>query len=424
MTSYSETGPLVRSLVCFWAILLILGFSLNTVISVRQKRYLSAVKESVFGFPIYFFMQVCRDISCRKMGKISHNATESFGLIPLWIYIIFLLLFTFVFTVQFYSLSVYSRRHITPSSVKEAVDKNPTGICCYRTNGQPVLTNQRMNAVAFEMTGRTLLNGAEFYEKVRENRIADLSDGTVVRFSRTVFTLDGEDFYELTADDITELYRKSQTLRKENDILKSQNQRMIDYGKTIDENIRRQEILNTKTSIHDEMNRLLLSTENIIQNGTDEEKHKILETWQNNILLLCMEADSVAGNNVISDLNELAVIMGLNVCCDRIPKTDDKELLYLFFLAAEEAMTNSVKHAGARNLYIHIDEDDKFLTAVFTNDGKKPLKKISEGGGLLNLRHRIETSGGSLTAVSGEQFILTVSLVKGGKCNAMECSYS
>lgn len=419
MTPYLELNALLRNLICFWAILLILGFIAIVILSVRQKRRFYAAAATVSAFLLYFIMQVCRDISSWKLGYDLHPIAAKLGNLPHFVFILVLSVFTAALIIRFHVYMQYARTHITPTAVKEAADQNPTGLLYYGEDGQSILTNHRMNEISFAVTGRALLNAQEFYNAVKEKHICELPDGRVVRFSHKEFTFDGAPCHELIADDITELYRKTETLRRENERLQSQNERMKEYGSIIDETVRRQEVLNTKTRIHDEMNRLLLSTDNAIQSGTAEEQRSILETWQKNILLLCMEADTDRKNNALSDLDALAKVIGISIVYDKQPKTEDADTLRLFSLACEEAMTNAAKHGGAKNLYVAICEENDTLTASFTNDGKTPEGTFTEGGGLSALRQRIEQSGGRMQTDAKERFTLTVTIPKTGNRNVL-----
>lgn len=419
MKSYLELSALSRNGICFWAILLLLGFCMSAVYAVRLKRYLNAAVAVIALLVSYLLMQICRNISCACMGGTLHPLAEALGKVPYLIYLLLLVSFTAVLAAHFQFNVAYSRKHITPTAIKEAVDQNPTGICYYRENGQVVLTNYKMNELAFSITGQGLLNGREFYEAVEKNPVMELEDGTVVRFSHRTMPFEGEICHELIADDITELYRKSETLREENECLKDQNQRMKEYGETIDENVRRQEVLNTKTKIHDEMNRLLLSTDNVVRGGTEAEKQSILETWQKNILLLCMEAGNNTRNNALSDLEALSKVIGVEIVFEKQPETKDKGCLLLFSLAAEEAMTNAAKHDGAKHLYVNLQEDARMLTATFTNDGNAPVEPVIEGGGLSNLRRHLEQAGGQMKITTEQHFALTVFIPKGEKENVL-----
>lgn len=419
MMPFIEMNALPRAVVCFWALLLILGHTINIFFSVRQKRY------SYAGIPLlaigvlYYIVQMVHNISRVKMGTGAHLHFGAFGSLPFIVYIVILSVFTITFIIQYHSNLAYTKTHISSMSVKEALDQNPTGICYYRENGQLILSNHKMNALAFSIMGHALLNGTELYDAVKKEPITELENGTVVRFSHKSITFSGEPCHELIADDITEIYRKSEILRKDNELLKSQNRIMKEYGETIDETVRRQEVLTTKTKIHDEMNRLLLSTDNAIRGGTEKEKQQIIETWQKNILLLCIEAESDTRNNALSDLDALAKLIGVTITYDKLPKTEKSDTLRLFSLAAEEAMTNAAKHGGAKNLYVNTYETEEMLEVRFTNDGKNPDGTITEGGGLSALRHRIEQAGGSVHISTENRFTLTVSVPKGGNSNVL-----
>lgn len=419
MIPYIELNAIGRSLICFWIILLILAYVLHLVLSLRQRRYRQAITVLMVIICLLFLMQICYSISVWKMGGVLLAEAERPGRLPAVGYLLILAGFSFAAVVLFRMNTVYARTHIAPAAIKEAVDQNPTGICYYRENGQLVLTNYRMKELAFAVSGRALLNGAEFYEVIRDRHIVKLGDGTVVRFSHRLFTLDREDIHELLADDITELYRKTEALQKKNEMMRQQNRRMREYSETIDENVRRQEILSTKTNIHKEMNRLLLSTEKAIHSENQEEKQKILENWQKNILLLCMEADSGARNNTLSDLEALAKVVGITIHYDQQPDTQDTAALQLFSMAAAEAMVNAVKHGGADELYVQVTENEEQLTAAFTDNGTGAPEAITEGGGLRSLRQRVEASGGIMRIDTGEQFRLTVCIPKGEHRNGL-----
>lgn len=419
MTPFVEMNALFRAVVCFWTLLLILGQTINIFFSVRQKRYSYAFSALLMIGILYYMMQVIHDISRINMGIDAHLHIGSFAGIPFIIYIVILSVCTVTFIIHYRSNLAYTKTHISSMSVKEALDQNPTGICYYRENGQLILSNHKMNALAFSVTGHALLNGKELYDAVKKEPITELPDGTVIRFSHNSLTFSGEACNELIADDITEIYRKSEILRKENEQLRSQNRLMQEYGETIDETVRRREVLTTKTKIHDEMNRLLLSTDNAIRKGTDEEKLQIIETWQKNILLLCIEAESDTRNNALSDLDAIAKLIGMTIIYDKLPQTEKADTLLLFSLAAEEAMTNAAKHGGAKNLYVNISETSEMLTAVFTNDGKDPAATVTEGGGLSALRSRIEKAGGNMSISSQNRFKLTISVPKGGEIHVL-----
>lgn len=414
MISFSALSILPRNFICFWAIVLIAGFLISAILSVEQKRYAMVLVDTAAAFLLYFLMEICRGISVGKLGGPSYPLAEAAGTAPFGLYPLLLALLSLLCVFRLKSCLGYARAHITPMAVKEAVDQNPAGICCYRKNGQVILANHRMQELAFAITGRWLLNGCEFYEALGHRHLIELPDKSVIRFSHRLFLLASEPCYELLAEDITELYRRSEALQKETQRLAAQNRIMKEYSKTIDETVRRQEVLNTKIRIHDEMNRLLLATEKSIRSGNPAEQESVQKTWQKNILLLCMEGDSQVKNNALADLDALAAVIGIRLVYDRVPQTKNAEALLLFSQAAEEAMTNAVKHAGASSLHINVLEEADRLTVTFTNDGSGPVGPVMEGGGLTALRRRLEKAGGTMGIDSSAGFALTLTIPKGG----------
>lgn len=86
----------------------------------------------------------------------------------------------------------------------------------------------------------------------------------------------------------------------------------------------------------------------------------------------------------------------------------------LFLEAATEAMTNAVRHADARALYIRFSETDMKYQVSFQNDGKLPETDMIEGGGLGSLRRKIEMAGGTMSIGCDPRYTLTVSVEKKG----------
>jgi signal transduction histidine kinase len=84
-----------------------------------------------------------------------------------------------------------------------------------------------------------------------------------------------------------------------------------------------------------------------------------------------------------------------------------------FLLAASEALTNAVFHAGARKLNIMLSERENQWTMRFTNDGTQSEAPVTEGGGLGSLRRKAEEIGASMTVQSTPEYALTITGWKG-----------
>ena len=361
----------------------------------------------------------------------------------------------------------FHRMHVTPLSIQESFEKLTEGLCYYRAGGQCILVNGRMQQISRELMGHALLNGEEFAEFVftrneeaHTGKIITLQDGRVKEFSERKVIFEKEEATELVAADVTDLFEKTKRLQAENERLRAFQKSLLELHAAQMDTVRREEILKAKMSIHDEMNRLLLSTRNAMQSKDASEKQKAVMAWKNNALLLCREAQSAASvKEAMSDLGIVAVSLGITLDMQDTPHIVGENALGLFVLATREAMVNAVKHADAKKLIIHIAEatsqtegvgqetsaqteengkretptqieeggnkesvngnTDKvsnasdrnlrnFWIITYENDGKAPAEPVQETGGLANLRQKLEQAGGSMEVEAQPHFRLTV----------------
>ena len=76
--------------------------------------------------------------------------------------------------------------------------------------------------------------------------------------------------------------------------------------------------------------------------------------------------------------------------------TDDTIALHLYRVA-QEAVTNAVKHSGAKNILIHLDRSDDKICVSVQDDGKGfSTKRRNKGLGLHIMRYRANALGGEL----------------------------
>lgn len=87
---------------------------------------------------------------------------------------------------------------------------------------------------------------------------------------------------------------------------------------------------------------------------------------------------------------------------------DDQEAEALL-RAAQEIITNAIKHSGAQELSLILSVDGADVVLTGTNDGHAP-KSITVGHGLTGLRERVELLGGELRISSSPYFTVEVRL--------------
>ena len=82
----------------------------------------------------------------------------------------------------------------------------------------------------------------------------------------------------------------------------------------------------------------------------------------------------------------------------------------LMYAAMQVCLNNAIQYAQATELMANIWEDGDRYTVLIRNNGRPPEKTITEGGGLSNLRRRIERIGGTMTVQSLPEFALVIGI--------------
>lgn len=316
----------------------------------------------------------------------------------------------------------YRRHSITSSSIKESIDHLTTGLCFARPDGVVVLMNHRMDELCHQIIGTDLQNANLYWEILSHGdnlqnveRLSErdqpsfcLSDGTVWTFKKEI--LDG--VFQLSAADTTQEYKLIDQLKEKNKELRAMNLRIRQYGEKVDDYTREKERLETKVNIHNQLGQVLLVSRHYLKNHNSNTK-EILDMWKRNIEMLSMQAESASATDQFQTILEVARSAGITVEIEgEAPK--EKELKQLFTTASIEALTNAVRHADAKHIYIKLSQTEDTFIIRFSNDGKLPAEKIIEGGGLSSLRKKVEQHFGEMEITTISQFTLTLRLRKEG----------
>ena len=312
----------------------------------------------------------------------------------------------------------FEKNAITRSSVKESLDYLNTGLCFAYKNGMVMLINHRMNNLSHTIFGRDLQNANAFWENLSNGEIQTgvarifmgetptfrLPDQTVWTFAREV--LGG--ITQLTAAETTRLNKLTEELKEKNAELSVMNERLRKYGENVDELTREKERLETKARIHRELGQALLLTRRYLQGESDNTKD-LLNVLKRNIAMLRLESESPKNDEPLDMLMKAAHSAGIEIHINgRMPRQEN--IRRLFFEAATEALTNAVRHADAKNLYIVFSKRKDTRSVCFTNDGEKPQEKIIEGGGLGALRKETEQLGGTMKTYYKDGFALKLTV--------------
>lgn len=311
---------------------------------------------------------------------------------------------------------------VTRSAVKESIDHLDTGLCFFAENGRVMLVNHRMNQLCHTILGQDLQNAALMWDALCDGDVQPgitrlpgndrpgflLPDGTVWTFSREEL----QGVFQITAADTTQLHSLAEEIKQKNTALEALNRRLVQYEENVEELTRSKERLETKAKIHNELGQALLASRSYLLRG-EEETPIPVDSWKHSIALLRQEAEDGSEQASVQMLVQTAKAFGIAVQINgQMPL--HKPTGQLFLEAAAEALTNAVRHAGARTLYIRFSETDTHYQVAFQNDGKLPEGQIRLGGGLGSLRRKVEHAGGTMDIVSRPAYSLTITITKNG----------
>jgi signal transduction histidine kinase len=99
--------------------------------------------------------------------------------------------------------------------------------------------------------------------------------------------------------------------------------------------------------------------------------------------------------------------MAIDLVCDQVPPGLPNDVEIAAFRVVQEAITNVLRHAGAKRVAVELRYDPGRLSLSVTDDGHgfdvaKALEAASEGRhlGLLGMKERVESMGGTTTIES------------------------
>ena len=306
------------------------------------------------------------------------------------------------------------------SSVKESMDNLPAGLCFSRKSGLVILCNRRMNELSQIITGAELQDANAFWDWLSKEPFDELTrfrfgqsiavrlpDGRVWAFSRERFLLGKEAITQMSSFDVTDLDAARQKLNQANQALSEMNSRLRQYGKNIVETTAREERLETKMRINDELGSILLTTRRYLQTG-DGDPQQMIELWRLGRVAL-QTGGPAQTRTSLSYLENAAAALGVTLVLEGEFPAHGPEA-ELLFAAAAEALNNAVRHGKATLLSIAIRRSPGSITALFSNDGTPPTGRIVEGGGLAALRETLERAGGSMEIRTSPAFTLQVEI--------------
>ena len=310
------------------------------------------------------------------------------------------------------------RRHFGFNVIKESFDQLPTATCFFDSTGGVVLCNRRM----YELS-QYLLHSSIQYLAEAEQALASPPDGvvpiahaentyqfpdqTIWKFEKRIVTDRYKETYtQLTAADVTQLHQALTQFAIDNHKLAQDAEKLKELSKTVEAVAREKEALAAKSAMHDSLASCITVTKQFLAGDLDRiSAEVVLREWEKSIAF----RDSVL-EPAKDSLYHAAKSSGVTIrITGKIPDGDMSELIYT---AMQVCLINAVQYAKATELAACIRENDDNVTVMIRNNGKQPEQPVREGGGLTNLRRRIEAAGGTMRIQSLPEFILCIEIPK------------
>ena len=182
--------------------------------------------------------------------------------------------------------------------------------------------------------------------------------------------------------------------KKNQEELEAANKRLLSALESVKETAQNQERLETKMRLHRDWGQAILALRYYIYEGNGN-LQEVLDKWRKNIAVIRSEDTEMGNQFSMERLKNAGKFAGIDISVSgEFPK--EPNLLQLFGMAAVESLTNAVKHADAKELFIVIEKKKREYLICFYNDGTTPQEPISEGGGLSSLRKKVENAGGEM----------------------------
>lgn len=375
----------------------------------------------IFSFILVFLSM--RGSYLHQMEEEVFEPSYSFLKLPLWAFLLFVMFLFLLLIMEFVYFFFWRKKNLSPLSIKESFDTLPMGICFYEDNGLIRLSNTEMDDASFLLDKEALLNGSTFYERLEKKEIPDVTylsispqevilqkDDKVLSFRHYLHQIEKKDIHEIDESDITKTYELTKELEKKTKELQRLQKRLLSYEKNAKELITEKEILETKIHIHGNLGKLLLITkEKMKQSLSHSEKEELLLLWEKGISAF-LTSEKEEKKDGIQVLEETAKRIGIEIVFqgERFEKDSQEEKILL--QAIHESLTNAVKHAQAKTLFVTLKKENLHDIIEIRNDGILPKKEILEGGGLSSLRKLVEENLGKMEIVSKDAFLLRIIL--------------
>lgn len=358
-------------------------------------------------------------------GRIHAVVQELFLAIPPWVLIPVMLGLPVVTALLWRMILRDRQNHIAPTSVKEAVDKLPVGLCCYLPGGRIVLANTAMERLCQTVTGKPLYSGEVLQRALTEQppvpgcRLADagdtkvllLPDGEARALSFQQISWEGETLTAILAPEVTEAWGMTKALEERKEALSALNRRLAGYNREIVDLTIQSEILAARVRLHDTLGENLLTMRQILHRGVEEtDLEKLRQRMLRSISFLKDDRENQAEDE-FSVLLHSADDLGVRIETEGSPP-EDEALRKVVATGLHECLTNLLRHAHGDLLRVALRWQSEGLIVIYSGNGDPPKGPIRETGGLRILRTMTEQLGGTMELSADPTLRVTLTFPK------------
>ena len=317
--------------------------------------------------------------------------------------------------------------HVTPDSVKDALDALPDAVCFSQTDGRPLLVNGRMDTLAHDVLetwvqdegvlwewlcagelkdGYTVSN----VERSRGHALLVTPAGDAWEFRRSTIEQGGRDVVETVAVDVSDEYALARVLGQRNERLEQVNAQLRDYDSNLVRLVRSEEVLAAKIRVHDEIGRALAALRVYEASESEErDRDELIRLWHGiaELLQAAGVSDSEPQAEPWALLEAAAQAVGVRLTLEGdLP--DGGAARSATVAVAHECLNNAVRHGGAHEVRVQVSGTRQHPVVRITNDGTVPAGPVGETGGLADMRALVERANGTMEVAWTPRFEVTV----------------
>ena len=353
---------------------------------------------------------------CMAMIAWEHNFHSRFeglpgwlaavGALPAWSLALFEVPMAVFLVLAFRDMFSYGKDHLTPDSVKQAMDHLPVGVAFAGMDGDVMFRNLVMDHLSQALTGKLLTDLGAFRAAAEGDRLS--VENRVWQLSAS--TLSSGQLTQLTATDITEQAGILAGLEANHKKLKDIRLRLEIYNRQAERIIIAQELLTARMAVHDQLGSVLLESRHYMTDPSSIDEELLLQALKNanTYLLREYEKDDTA-MDPLTEAVDMARAIGVQVELTGVPPAEEKPRA-VFAAAIRECATNAVKHADGDCVQVDARRTGTGYTFTLCSNGMSPAEPIRETGGLLSLRTLVEKCRGVMRVKASPAFCVIIEL--------------